>query len=83
MLNFFLACLLACLLSCVQLFETPWTVTCQAPQSMRILRIIYGHDFPCLPPGDLPNPGIESDLLHYRQILYQLSYQGSLNFFHY
>ena len=28
-------------------------------------------------PGDLPNPGIECSLLHCRQILYQLSYQGS------
>ena len=27
-----------------------------------------------LTPGDLPNPGI----LHYRQILYQLSHKGSL-----
>ena len=33
------------------------------------------------PPGkssrDLPDPGIEPGLLHCRQILYQLSYQGS------
>ena len=28
-------------------------------------------------PGDLPNPGIELGLLHCRQILYQLSHQGS------
>ena len=27
--------------------------------------------------GDLPNPGIEQGILHCRQILYQLSYQGS------
>ena len=31
--------LLACLLSCVQLFMTPWTIACQAPQSMRILQV--------------------------------------------
>jgi len=29
-----------------------------------------------LPPGDLPNPGIEPSLLHWRQILYHLSHQG-------
>ena len=35
-----------------------------------------GQPFPS--PGDLPNPGIENQgLLHCRQILYQLSYQGS------
>ena len=28
---------------------------------------------------DFPNPGIEQDLLHCRQILYKLSYEGSLN----
>ena len=28
--------------------------------------------------GDLPNPGIETSLLHCRWILYQLSHQGSL-----
>ena len=27
-------------------------------------------------PGDLPNPGVEPDLLHCRQILYHLSHQG-------
>ena len=28
--------------------------------------------------GDLPNPGTEPGLLHCRQMLYHLSYQGSL-----
>ena len=27
--------------------------------------------------GDLPDPGIESGLLHCRRILYELSYQGN------
>ena len=31
----------------------------------------------CIPPGDLPNPGIESALLYCRWILYRLSHQGS------
>ena len=32
---------------------------------------------PCLPPGDLPNLGIESSLLHYRWILHHQSHQRS------
>ena len=28
-------------------------------------------------PGDLPNPGLKSGLLHCKQILYRLSYEGS------
>ena len=35
----------------------------------------YWSVLPCPPPGDLPNPGIESR--HCRQILYSLSHQGS------
>ena len=31
--------------------------------------------------GIFPNQGLNLDLLHYRQILYCLSYQGSLFFF--
>ena len=38
-------------------------------------KILEGLPFP--PPGDLPDPGIESGLLHWRQILYCLSHQGS------
>ena len=30
------------------------------------------------PPGDLPDPGINPGLSHFRQILYHLSHQGSL-----
>ena len=100
--------------SCVRLFATLWTVACQAPLS-RFSRQEYWNGLPWLPPGDLPNPGIEprsrtlqadslpsepqgkpkntgvgsplllqwifltqelnQGLLHYRRILYQLSYQ--------
>ena len=31
--------------------------------------------YACLPPGDLPNPGIDLGLPHCRQILYHLSHQ--------
>ena len=43
----------------VQLFATPWTVAHQAPLSMGFSRQEYWNGLPCLPPGDLPNPGIK------------------------
>ena len=50
------------LLSCfnhAQLFATLWTVACQTPLSMGFSRQEYWSGLPYLPPGDLPNPGIE------------------------
>ena len=50
-------------LSCfsrVQCFETLWTVAHQAPLSMGFSRQEYWSGLPCPPPGNLPNPGIES-----------------------
>ena len=44
----------------VQLFVTLWTVARQAPLSMGFSRQEYWSGLPCLPPGDLPNPGIET-----------------------
>ena len=41
----------------VQLFATPWTVACQSP--LEFSRREYWHGLPFLPPGDLPDPGIE------------------------
>jgi len=38
---------------------TPWTVACQAPLSTGFSRQEQWSGFPCPPPGDLPNPGIE------------------------
>ena len=54
-----------------------WTVACQAPLSMGFSRKEYqsGLSFPS--PENLPDSGIETGLLHCRQILYQLSYEGS------
>ena len=43
----------------VWLFETLWTVAHQAPLSMGFSRQGYWSGLPCLPPGDLPDPGIE------------------------
>ena len=47
------------MLSHVQLFETPWTVACQAPLYMEFSRQESWNGLPFPPPGDLPNPGIE------------------------
>ena len=38
---------------------TIWTVACQAPLSMWLSRQEYWSGWPCPPPGDLPDPGIE------------------------
>ena len=38
---------------------TPWTMATQAPLSMGFSRQEYWSGLPCLPPGDLPNPGIK------------------------
>ena len=43
----------------IQLFVTPWTVSCQAPLSMGFSRQEYWTKLPFPPPGDLPDPGIE------------------------
>ena len=43
----------------VQLFATLWTVTHKVPLFMRFSRQEYWSGWPCPPPGDLPNPGIE------------------------
>ena len=47
------------LLSHVRLFETPWTVAYQAPQSTEFSRQEYWSGLPFPSAGDLPNPGIE------------------------
>ena len=39
---------------------TPWTVTCQASLSMEFSKQEYWSVLPFPPPGDLPDPGIES-----------------------
>ena len=43
----------------VGFLATLWTVACQAPLSMGFSRQEYWSGFPCPPPGDLPDPGIE------------------------
>ena len=47
----------------VQLCVTLWTVACQAHLSMGFSRQEYWSGLPCLPSGDLSNPGIEDTSL--------------------
>ena len=61
--GFLFLCVHVCMLSRfsrVQLFVTPWTVAHQAPLSMGFSRQESWSGLPCLPQGDLPNPGIET-----------------------
>ena len=67
----------ALLFSCVQLFATPWTVARQALLSMEVSRQEYGGYCHSLLQGIFPTQGSNPGLLHYRQILYYLSHQGS------
>ena len=56
---------------------TPWTVACQAPLSMRFSRQEYWVGCHSLLQGIFPTQESNSGVLHCRQILYQLSYEGS------
>ena len=42
---------------------TLWMVACQAPLSMGFSRQDYWNGLPFLPPGDLPDPGIQPESL--------------------
>ena len=59
--------------SCLTL-ATLWTVAHQAPLSSSREEYWSGLPFPS--PGDLLTQGLNLGLLYFRQILYQLSYQG-------
>ena len=59
--NSLLRVLFVLVFSCVQLFVTPWTVAHQAPLSVEFSRQAYWSGLPFPPPGDLLNPGIESE----------------------
>ena len=47
----------------VSLLATLLTASPQAPLSMRFSRQEYWSELPCLPPGDLPEPGINPESL--------------------
>ena len=56
---------------------TPWTATCQVPLSMGFSRQEYWVGCHVLLQGIFPTQELNPGLLHCRQILYQLSYEGS------
>ena len=62
------------MLSRVQLFATRWT-----PLSMEFSRQEYWNGLPFPSQGIFLTPESNLGILHFRQILYQLSYQGSLD----
>ena len=66
-----------CLLLSTHTHTHTHTGTLQALLSMGFSRQEYWSGLPFPPPGDCPHPRIELGLLHCRQILYQLSHQGS------
>ena len=47
------------MLSCIRLLAIPCSVACQAPVSMGFPRQEYWSALPFLPPGDIPDQGIE------------------------
>ena len=70
-------CMRVCLpspYSCVWLFVTLWVIACQSPLPMGFSRQEYWSGLPWPPPGDLPDPGIETASLNFshigRQVLY-------------
>ena len=50
-------------LSCTRLFTTPWTIACQALQSMGFPKQEYWSELPFSSLGDFSNPGIEPEYL--------------------
>ena len=56
----YLRAFMCCRFSRVWLCATPWTVARQAPLSVGFSRQECWSGLPCPPPGDLPDPGIES-----------------------
>ena len=55
---------------------TPRTIARQGPLSMGFSRQEYWSGLPFLLQGIFPTQKLNPDLLHCRQILYQLSYEG-------
>ena len=57
--------------------DSPWIVAHQAPLSMKFFRQEYWNVSHFLLQGIFPIQGLNSSILHFRQILYHLIYQGS------
>ena len=61
---------------CLTLFVTPWTVAPQALLSMDSPGKNTGVGSHSFFQGIFPTQGLNPSLLHFRQILYHVSYQG-------
>ena len=61
----------------VQLFATPWTVTCKAPLSLGFSRQGYWLGLTFLSPGDLPDLGVKPASPVLQADSLPLSHQGS------
>ena len=57
--HFLLQCVKVKSLSHVRLLANPWTTAHQGPPSLGFSRQEYWNGLPFLPPGDIPDPGIE------------------------
>ena len=62
---------------------TPWTVTCQAPLSMKFSRQEYWNGFPFPTPGTFPTQGLNPHLLHLQVGSLPQSHQGFSNIHRY
>ena len=71
-------CVCALVVSCARLFETSWTVACQAPLSVGFSRQEYWRGLPFPSPGDLSDPEIEPVSPVLQTNLYYLSHQENL-----
>ena len=67
----------ASVLSHVLLFATPWTAAHKATLSLEFPRQKYLSRLPFPSPGDLPDPGIESESQHWQAGSLPLSNLGS------
>ena len=65
------------LLSCVRLFATPWTIAYHTPPSMGFSRREPWSGLPFPSQRIFLTQGSDLSLPHCKQMLYQLSYQGS------
>ena len=65
------------MLSHFRLFETPWTVACQAPLSVEFPRQEYWRGLPFPSPGYVPDPGIEPESPALQADSLLLNLQGS------
>ena len=54
------SCVCAQSLGRIRLSVAPWTVACQAPLPVEFSRQEYWSGLPLPPPGDFPDPGIET-----------------------